>query len=160
MDCQGRRNRGSSAHGLKQPFDKAMQAIKTTVLLSMLALVGCGRSGISSEITRQAEIGDGRLDLSSVGGPNWNRLCFFGPYTTNADAKRALGFAWDVEAKTAIESSDGINVLALVTDNEIVAYTEHSRRQDFARLSGRCFPRSLAIFIVREGSYVSPIHDQ
>lgn len=147
------------ARGLRAALGvQKMRVIAQLVLLLLLA--GCSGSEISSEIYRQAATGDGRLDLTEVGGPNWDRVCFLGPYTTNAAAEKALGFAWDVEARTDIESSDGINVLVLVAKREVVSYTEHSRRQDFLKLSGQCFPRSQAIFIKRDGSYVLSIAQQ
>ena len=66
--------------------------MRVTTLIALLLLAGCGRTDISAEISRQAEIGDGSLGLSKLGGPTWDRVCFFGPYTTNANAEKALGF--------------------------------------------------------------------
>ena len=126
----------------------------TVLLLLLLPLVGCGQSTISAEISRQAASGDGRLNLTTVGGRSWDRLCFLGPYTTNAFAEQTLGFPWDAEARTAIELSDAINVLVFVAGREVVAYTEHSRQQDFARLNGKCFARSEAKFVKQAGGYV------
>jgi len=66
--------------------------MRVTTLIALLLLAGYGRTDISAEISRQAEIGDGSLDLSKLGGPTWDRVFFFGPYTTNANAEKALGF--------------------------------------------------------------------
>jgi len=81
-------------------------------------------------------------------------------YTTNAAAEKTLGFAWDVELRTDIESSDGINVLVFVTGQRVASYLEHPRHQDFWKLSGHCFRRNEAIFVKQEGSYVTPFAQQ
>lgn len=133
--------------------------MRTFAQLVGLFLAGCGGSDISSEISRQAGTGD-RLDLTQVGGSNWDRVCFLGPYTTNAAAEKTLGFAWDVELRTDIESSDGINVLVFVTGQHVASYLEHTRHQDFWKLSGQCFQRTEAIFVKRDGNYVAPLAQQ
>jgi len=119
-----------------------------------LALFGC-TSSLSAEISRLAEAsGESKLELSKVGGAQWERICFLGPYSNNESATKTLGFPWDVESRTSILTSDGINVLVFVIGEKVVAYTEHPRTEDFWKLSGQCFPRSDAVFVKSAGSYV------
>ncbi|RJQ48739.1 MAG: hypothetical protein C4528_01845 [Gammaproteobacteria bacterium] len=125
-----------------------------SIMLSfMLASCGdwAGQSRISSEIERQISQTNGQtINLSEVGGPEWERVCIFGPYSNNVMARKALGFAWDLEANTSIALSDSINVFVFVKGGSVVAYTEHSRRHgDFWMLSGRCFNRDRAILSIR-----------
>lgn len=122
-------------------------------ILTVVALAGC-ESGISAEISQQAAASPERLDLAKVGGTDWERICFLGPYTHNEMAEKALGFYRNVEARTDIASSDGINVLVFVKGKQVVAYTEHPRHQDFWRLSGQCFPRENAVFVKGKDGYV------
>lgn len=129
------------------------------VMLSfMLASCGdwAGQSKINSEIERQISQTNGQtVNLSEVGGPEWERVCIFGPYSNNTMARKALGFAWDLEANTSISLSDSINVFVFVKGSSVVAYTEHSRRLgDFWRLSGHCFNRDRSILVKSEDSFV------
>jgi len=128
------------------------------ILAFMLASCGgwAGQSKISSEIERQISQTNGQtINLSEVGGPEWERVCIFGPYSNNAMARKVLGFAWDMEANTSIALSDGINILVFVKGSSVVAYTEHSRRLgDFWRLSGRCFNRDRAMLVKSEDSFI------
>lgn len=122
-------------------------------IATVVALAGCG-SGISTEISQQAAANPERLDLAKVGGAEWERICFLGPYTNNQEAEKALGFSWNVEVRTDIAKSDGINVLVFVKGKEVVAHTEHPRHQDFAPLAGQCFPRESAVFVKGQDGYV------
>lgn len=128
--------------------------MRAVLALFPLVLCACGNSAISQEISQLATINDKRLDLSNVGGSEWDRLCFLGPYSGNKEAEKTLGFAWNVESRTDIQKSDGINVLVFVKGSEVIAYTKHPRHQDFWRLSGQCFSRGQAVFVKGNDSYV------
>lgn len=137
------------------------------VLFCLFAVASCGsgRSEISKELESQIKSNKWEsIDLSRVGGPDWDRVCIFGPYSDNTRAERVLGFKWDLEKKTSIFSSDGVNVLAFVKDNDIIAYIEHPRNLgDFAELSGRCFSRSNAVLVrkkQRKDNWVSLVSDK
>ena len=95
---------------------------------------GCGRSEISKEIESQLKSNNWlSVDLSRVGGPDWDRVCFSGPYFHNSKAEQVLSFKWDIEKKSSIYSSDGINLLLFVKDDDVIACIEHPRnRGDFA----------------------------
>lgn len=66
----------------------------------------------------------------------------------NEEAKKTLGFEWNVESKTEIKGNEGISLLLFVQGGEVVEYVQHSRRLgDFTNLTMRCFPREKAIFV-------------
>lgn len=126
--------------------------MKTLILvLITLVTIGCSSggdsdSGLSIKIDTllnrdKTEI----VDLTMLGNDNWDRVCFFGPYTR--DANKALGFDWDIKKETSIEESDSINVIAFVKNENVVDFVEYPRKKgDFAKLSGQCFLRGDAKF--------------
>ena len=133
----------------------ARESMSTGTTLALALLVGVGvaagcHRGISERIESNLAANHGtRLDLRLVGVPDWDRVCIFGPYTYNSDAKMTLGFEWDIEAKTDIRSSDGINVLAFVKDSSVLDYVEHPRNKgDFAQLRGKCLDRDHAVLLL------------
>lgn len=70
------------------------------------------------------------------------------PYMDNKQTEKVLGFKWNSESKTSIQSNDGINVLAFIQGSEVVAYTEHRRdKGDFSRMQPRCLMRGLATVV-------------
>lgn len=134
------------------------------MILGLAATGSCGYG--SDEIGRALESqlerhNRERVDLSTLGGPEWDRVCIFGPYSDNSTAERALGFRWDLERKTSVHSSDRVNVLAFVKGTEVVAFVEHPRNLgDFAELSGTCLARKDAVLErdTRRGEgWVSPL---
>jgi hypothetical protein len=135
---------------------------KILIAVSLLAAGCTGSSDISKEIARQTAMsGEARVDLRTVAGPEWERVCFLGPYSGTEQAEKTLGFPWNVESRTPISGSDGINVLIFVRAQEVVDYTEHSRHQDFWRLSGQCFDRDKAVFVNKDGFVpirAAPLH--
>jgi hypothetical protein len=126
---------------------------RTSRVLLLLFLCGCshGDSSISQQIAVQFKASQtSPIDLSAVGPASWDRVCVLPPYTNNQTAEQILGFKWDAESNTSIAVSDGINVLVLVQNKQVVAYTEHPRgKGDFSTLQPRCLLRSNAI-VVRE----------
>lgn len=58
------------------------------------------------------------VNLAPVGSPTWDRICVLKPYTTNAQAKMVLGFAWDANGKTSTGGSDPVNVLVFIRGNQ------------------------------------------
>jgi len=88
------------------------------------------------------------VDLALVGPSSWERVCVLAPYTNNERAEQIIGFKWNAEGKTAITSSDGINVLVFVKDHEVIAYTEHHRNKgDFSKLEPQCLARGQATLV-------------
>ena len=112
----------------------------------------------SKRIESNLAANDGtKLDLRLVVVSDWDRVCIFGPYTNNSEAKKTLGFEWNIEARTDIRTSEGINVLAFVKDSSVLDYAEHPRRKgDFAELRGKCLDRDHAVLLpVRRDGWTS-----
>jgi hypothetical protein len=73
-----------------------------------------------------------------------------GTYSSSDAAKRVLGFYWNVEARSAIATSDSINLLVFVKGADVVAFTEHRRNKgDFIKLNPKCLPRENAVVVRR-----------
>jgi hypothetical protein len=128
-----------------------------TLLIAVGVVAGCQR-GISKRIESNLAANEGtKLDLRLVVVSDWDRVCIFGPYTDNSEAKMTLGFEWDIEARTDIRTSDGINVLAFVKDSSVLDYVEHPRSKgDFAQLRGKCLDRDHAVLLsVRRDGWMS-----
>ncbi|TFG59449.1 MAG: hypothetical protein E4H32_10110 [Nitrospirales bacterium] len=116
----------------------------------LLVFSGCDSpaSGISEEITRQFK-SSGRtfVNLAKVLPNVWDKVCILGPYSTSKHAYETLGFAWPVERQSSISASDKNVLLLFVTNQEIVEFVEHPRRDgDFANLSRQCFAREQTTF--------------
>lgn len=90
------------------------------------------------------------IDFSKLAGQDWTKVCFFGPYSNSTESE--LGFKWRVSEHTDVLMSDGHNVIVFATDLKVTSYVIHSRAYgDFAKLSGKCLPRSSAR-VLREPS--------
>ena len=116
----------------------------------LVAAVGCtARDSTSSEIARQfAESKGSSVSLTAAVPGAWEKVCVLGPYSNNETAKQTLGFEWDAETKTSIQTNDGISLLLFVQDNRLVSYVEHPRNHgDFSNLTTQCFPRQKAQFV-------------
>ena len=120
-------------------------------LLALALLAACGRPGadISREIARQYQLsGGGSVNLAqAVPGP-WEEVCVLGPRSDNIAAGNTLGFDWDAEGRTSIETDERISLLVFVKDGEVTQYVEHPRADgDFSRVSGKCFAREESGFV-------------
>ena len=123
-------------------------------LLLIGALLGCSTGcsesepGIAVSIAGQFNQSNGAtIDLVVANPQAWDRVCVFGPYSDNAAAKKALGFDWDVESRTAISTNDGIALLLFAQGQQVTGIVEHPRNLgDFSTLTGQCFPRARARF--------------
>jgi len=129
------------------------------LLAFTLLLAACsGDPGISRTLARHVGSNSATVDLAAVGPSSWERVCFFGPYSTNQRVEKILGFQWDAEGKSSIARNDGINLLVFVRHQEVVAYTEHPRNKgDVVSLSSRCLSRSSAVLTrqVESGGWVN-----
>lgn len=116
------------------------------LLAFTLLLAACSRDqGISRTLARHVDSNSATVDLAAVGPSSWERVCFFGPYSSNQRVEKILGFRWDADGKSSIGRNDGINLLVFVRHQEVVAYTEHPRNKgDVVKLSSRCLSRSHA----------------
>ena len=127
-----------------------MQPRLTTLLLLAL-LAACGRPGaeISREIARQFQLsGGGSVNLAQAVPGAWDEVCVLGPRSDNIAASNTLGFDWNAESRTSIDTDDNISLLVFVRDGEVLDYVEHPRADgDFSRVSGKCFPREESVFV-------------
>lgn len=119
-------------------------------LLLLLILSACDSppSNMTEELTHQFH-SSGRtfVNLANVVQDAWDKVCILGPYSTSKHAYDTLGFAWPVEEKSTISTSDHIALLLFVKNQTVLEFVEHPRRDgDFANLSLQCFKREEAIF--------------
>ena len=70
------------------------------------------------------------LALASIGPEDWDRMCVLTPYSTNKNAQATLGFPWNAERRTGIESRDDMYVLAFVNDDQVAMYLEMPRHEE------------------------------
>ena len=116
----------------------------------LVAAAGCtGHDSTSSAIARQfAESNGSSVSLTAAAPGAWEKVCVLGPYSNNDSAKQTLGFEWNAETRTSIQTNEGISLLLFVQDKEVVSYVEHPRNHgDFSNLTTQCFPREKAQFI-------------
>ena len=108
---------------------------------------------ISSNIYKQIKFSNPKIiDFSKLIPIKFDKVCFFGPYSTNIHTEKILGFYWDIESKTKIHMNDSINVITFIRDNKVIEYTEHSRSKgDFWRLSNKCFKYNNSKIILISG---------
>ena len=57
-------------------------------------------------------------------------MCVLTPYSTNKNAQATLGFPWNAERRTGIESRDDMYVLAFVNDDQVAMYLEMPRHEE------------------------------
>lgn len=119
---------------------------KVLILVIAIVLTSCSSNTkeedkISDKIYSQLKQSEWKTIEFSKSVPfQFDKVCLFGPYSTNERTKEALGFYWDIELKTQISGNDGINVIVFVKDNEVISYVKHPRHKgDFWRLSSKCF---------------------
>lgn len=85
------------------------------------------------------------LDLTRVGPNDWDRVCIFGPYTTNDLVESDLGFKWDAESESSIAANDGINLIVFTRGKQVLSFAEHGRgHADFDSEGHRCTSRTNA----------------
>ncbi|HEY9646224.1 MAG TPA: hypothetical protein V6C88_07640 [Chroococcidiopsis sp.] len=127
-----------------------LPSLASPLLLAVL-LIACSnrddvQNPISQGIIEQLNANSAApVDLAQVGPAAWEQVCILGPYTDNQATAKVLGFEWDSESKTSIADSDGINVLAFIRNQEVLAFTEHSRdKGDFVKVVAQCFERDQA----------------
>ena len=101
---------------------------------------------ISHQLAAQVRsAGAAPIDLARLGPPGWDRVCVLSPYADNEEARRVLGFRWDVEGNSSLVMNDGIAVLVFVAGDRVLAHAEHPRSQgDLVGLEPRCLPRENA----------------
>lgn len=98
---------------------------------------------------------DRPLDFSLIPLENgWNRLCIFGPYTSKTAAVDVLGFDWDITKYSHVTYHDTVATLVFVNHNEVVySFDIEKELGDFYPAYNKCFKRSEAVFIKKNGHY-------
>ena len=135
---------------------------RIAIIFTLVLLIGCTDSGYVASKTNEeiySEIKASNfktLDLSKLGGDEWTKVCFLGPY--NEMSEKALGFDWQVSEHTDVLKSDGHNVIVFATESKVIEYVVHSRgKSDFWQLTGECFSRKNSYFIKGpRGDFVRP----
>lgn len=127
----------------------ALASLLAFPLIAACQLGALFLDGDSAEIWKQMQATDySSIDFSKLAGQDWTKVCFFGPYSDSTGPE--LGLKWRVSEHTEVLRSDGHNVIVFATDSKVTSYIIHSRAYgDFAKLSGKCLPRSSAR-VVRE----------
>lgn len=72
---------------------------------------------------------------------NWDKVCFFGPYSDEKFVNKTIGFEWPLKLYSKISESDSINLILFIEDNRSVSYAINFPRgqAEFVELSGKCF---------------------
>jgi hypothetical protein len=124
--------------------------------IAMLFLSACMNNDniISQKLTAEFNASTSApIDLAKLSPPTWEKVCILGPYTTNGEAEKVLGFKWDVEKKSIVTTNDGINLLVFVKGREVLAYAEHPRNKgDFSKLQSRCLTRKQSTLLRQSNS--------
>jgi hypothetical protein len=104
-------------------------------------------SSISEKISAQVHASStAPLDFTLIGPNGWERVCVFGPYTTNDLVEADLGFKWDSDAQSSISVDDGINLIVFTQGKKVLAFVDHKRRGgDFESEKNRCTSRAVPI---------------
>jgi hypothetical protein len=120
-------------------------------MLVLASLAACDRPGgdLSREIARQFHLsGGGSVNLAQAVAGSWEEVCVLGPYSDNVTASNTLGFDWNAESRTSIQTNEAISLLVFLRDGDVVDYVEHPRADgDFSRVSGKCFAREDSTFV-------------
>lgn len=78
----------------------------------------------------------------------WDRVCIFGPYTNNSQAKSVLKIDWNIEERSQIHDSDSINALVFLFQGSVNQVVDLTRGiADFKNVD-TCFSREEAHFKV------------
>lgn len=89
-----------------------------------------------------------QIDFSEEIAGQWDRLCIFGPYSSNEFARSVLKFDWDLEANSGVYLLDSISLIVAVHESDVIALYEVDREHaDFAEFTGKCYRRESAKFM-------------
>jgi hypothetical protein len=86
---------------------------------------------VSWALSQQMRRGPGgTVDFAEIAPFPWDRVYFFGPYTSPDRIQRSLGFAWGNVGKTTSGSNEGVNLVVFVRDAEVVYWFELARHEE------------------------------
>jgi len=112
---------------------KILPVITIIILFMVLANMG---ENISENIYKQGDT----VNFSKATSLKFDKVCIFGPYSSNADASEILGFDWNMEIRTGISSSDSENIIVFTKNKKVIEYVAHPRnKNDFHKLNRKCF---------------------
>ncbi|MEZ0231622.1 MAG: hypothetical protein ACAH12_02185 [Methylophilaceae bacterium] len=96
------------------------------------------------------------LDFRNMADAEWIRVCFFGPYSVNTS--QVLGLNWELSDHVSI-SDESVLTIVFASDTKVTEYAVNPRSNgDFSRVSGMCFLRKDALFVLDEmGKYIHKI---
>lgn len=129
------------------------------VLPFMIGLAGLGTvscaaddrvsMSIGASVNRGVGTGVALVDHATFA---WDKVCIFGPYTSDADIDGVAEVQGAAKQAHGIQSRDDIDVLLFVHDGDIAASVAHPRDHgDFGpELVGKCYSRQQAVFSVRK----------
>ena len=123
------------------------------IAVGCIWLFGCaGDSPVSSSIGATVDRGVGtRLALAEHTAFRWDKVCIFGPYTSDDAVDSITGIPGASGRAYDIRLNEGINVLMFIDAGRIADSVAHPRgKGDFGpELVGKCYLRDDAIFSIR-----------
>lgn len=85
---------------------------------------------VSRALDKQLQRGPGAvIDFTEVAPFPWDRLYIFGPYTTDEEIHRCLGFRWQGVWWTSIRESDGVNLVVFRRGEKVAHWFEYPRHR-------------------------------
>ena len=114
----------------------------TVICLSILLFTSsCGNekktfeNKLSNAITKSSN-DYSRFKMLDLTDFDWDGLFIFGPYTSQDDIEKALGYKWKSASKTGIESNDGCCLIIFTKAKRVVQYLMYPRKDgDFSSIS-------------------------
>lgn len=76
----------------------------------------------------------------------WDKVCIFGPYTNNDQAKKTLNMDCNIEERSTIAHSDAVNALVFLYQGKPNVVIDLSRALADFKNPNRCFDRSKTHF--------------
>lgn len=93
------------------------------------------------------------MRISELTQFQWQKLYIFGPYTSNEEIAKTLGFEWSEVSSTNIDYDESINLLIFVADTKVVHSLELPRScGDFQRNVSYTPEEANFIIIKEEGN--------
>lgn len=109
-------------------------AITSFVLIALVIACAIGRwawiehHSVSHRIAERLAAHDGKPIVFSEMTPfAWDKVYFFGPYTSRAQIEQAIGFSWPGADDSAIQGSKGSSLIVFVKDGRVVESFDQSR---------------------------------
>ena len=126
-----------------------MKLLRGWFFIAVFLLLGCNRvdapvDPVLTEIMQQVNTHQKIVDMRNLAGDQWEKVCFFGPYTLNA--KDVLGLDWELATHVPI-SDDMIDTIVFASSTEVIRYVISPGRS-FRGLAGRCFAKQDAVFVL------------